>query len=64
MYERKGVKGVSVVHAGIAEERKAKETKGIGINTKGTEAGSAEDTERRSRIQNGFAGAHSRIHGL
>ena len=45
-HERKGVKGDSVVHAGIAGEGKAKERKEIGINAENTEAGSTEGTER------------------
>lgn len=45
-HERKGVKGDSVAHAGIAGERKAKERKEIGINAENTEAGSTEGTER------------------
>lgn len=36
--ETKRVKCVSVVHAGIAEERKAKETKEIGTNAENPEA--------------------------
>jgi len=44
--ETKGVKCVSVVHAGIAEKRKAEETKEIGVNTENTEIRSTEDTER------------------
>ena len=36
-YETKGVRCVSVVHAGIAEEPKAKEIKEIGMNTEHAE---------------------------
>ena len=41
--EMKRVKCVSVVHAGIAEERKAKETKEIGTNAENPEAKSTEN---------------------
>ena len=61
-HERKGVKGNSVVHAGIAGSRKAKERKEIGTNAENIEGRSTEDTERSRRMQNCSAGLLSRIH--
>jgi hypothetical protein len=59
-HEGKGVRGNSVVHAGIAAERKLKERKEIGINTENTEGRGG--TERSKRTQNCSVGVLSRIH--
>ena len=50
MPETKGVKCVSVVHAGIHEEPNAKKTREIGVNTEHTEIGSTEYTEKPGRM--------------